>query len=144
MPITLKEVLEFGDRWLTTVLSRGLPAEQAAFFVDPDSRLYILENGALMTFQDNYDLHCQLINEVHSLGDFTLTVLNASPDRVRATGRFYWQAEYAKTRPLPNVIKAIAGIDCVIARVASGELKFVLYMSSFHQLLPDSAPLQLE
>ena len=42
------------------------------------------------------------------------------------------------------MIKSIAGIDCIIERVASGELKFVLYMSSFHQLLPDSAPLRLE
>jgi hypothetical protein len=42
------------------------------------------------------------------------------------------------------VIKAIVGEDWIIERVASGELKFVLYMSTFHQLLPDSAPLQLE
>jgi hypothetical protein len=144
MPITLQEVLEFGDRWLTTVLSRGTPTEQAAFFVDPESRLYILENGELMTFQDNYDLHCQLTNETHTLGDFTLTVLNASPDRVRAMGRFYWQAEYVQKQPLANVIKSIAGIDCILERTASGELKFVLYMSSFHQLLPDSAPLRIK
>ena len=144
MPITLKEVLEFGDRWLTTVMSRGSGAEQAVFFVDPDSRLYVLEGGELMTFQNNYDLHSQLTNEIHILGDFTLTVLNISPDRVRATGRFYWQAEYAQKRPLPNVIKAIVGEDWIIERAASGELKFVLYMSSFHQLLPDSASLQLE
>lgn len=143
MPITPPEVREFVDRWLTTVLSRGTPAEQAAFFVDPDSRLYVLETGELMTYQDNYDLHCKLRNEIHTLGDMTLTVLNASPDRVRATGRFYWQAEYAKKRPQPNVIRAICGIDCILERPASGELKFVLYMSSFHQLLPDSAPLDL-
>jgi hypothetical protein len=144
MPITQKEVLEFGDRWLRTVMTRGLPADQAAFFVDPDSRLYVLEGGALMTFEDNYNLHCQLTNEVHTFGDFTLTVLNNSPERVRATGRFYWQAEYAKKRPPPNVIKAMVGGDWIIERIASGELKFVLYMSTFHQLLPDSAPLQLE
>lgn len=143
MPITPQEVHEFADRWLTTVLSRGTPAEQAVFFVDPDSRLYVLETGELMTYQDNYNLHCHLKNEVHTLGDLTLTVLNTLPDRVRATGRFYWQAEYAQKRPQPNVIKAIAGIDCIIERVASGELKFVLYMSSFHQMLPDSAPLSL-
>jgi len=144
MPITPKEVREFGDRWLTTVLSRGTPVEQSAFFVDPDSRLYILESGELMTFDDNYNLHCQLINEIHVLSELALTVLNASPDRVRATGRFYWRAEYAKKRPLPNLIQAVSGIDCIIERVASGELKFVLYMSSFHQLLPDSAPLLLD
>ena len=144
MPITPQEAHEFADRWLATVLSRGTPAEQAVFFVDPDSRLYMLETGELMTYQDNYNLHCQLKNETHALGDMALTVLNISPDRVRATGRFYWQAEYAKERPQPNMIRSVAGIDCILERVASGELKFVLYMSSFHQLLPDSAPLQLE
>ena len=143
MSITPQEVLEFADRWLTTVLSRGTPAEQAAFFVDPDSRLYMLESGELMTFQDNYHLHCQLTNEIHKLGDFTLAVLSVAPDRVRATGRFYWQAEYAEKRQQPGIIKSIAGIDCILERIVSGELKFVLYMSSFHQLLPDSAPLQL-
>ena len=102
MPITQKEVLEFCDRWLTTVLRRGTPTEQAGSFVDPDTRLYMLEDGGMMTFQDNYDLHCQLKSERHTLGDFTLTALNASPDRVRATGRFYWQAEYAEKRPMPT------------------------------------------
>lgn len=142
MPIALQEVLEFCDRWLTTVLSRGTPAQQATFFVDPESRLYLLENGGLMTFQDNYDLHCQLTNESHMIGDFNLTVLNASPERVRAVGRFYWRAEFAQKRPSRSAIKAVAGIDCIIERIASGELKFVLYMNAFHQLLPDSAPLQ--
>ena len=144
MSITLQEVLDFVDRWLRTVLSRGTPAAQSAFFIDPDSRLYILENGEVMTFQDNYHLHCQLTNEAHTLGDFSLTVLNASPDRVRAVGRFYWQAEYVQKQPLANVFKSIAGIDCIIERAASGELKFVLYMSTFHQLLPDSAPLRIK
>ncbi len=144
MAITPTEVLELGNRWLRTVMSGGTPAEQAAFFLDPDSRLYMLENGEMMTFQDNYDLHCQLTNEIYTLSEFTLTTLNVSPDRVRAVGRFYWQAEYAEKRPLPNVIQAIAGIDCIVERIASGELKLVLYMSSFHQLLPNSAPMQLK
>jgi hypothetical protein len=144
MPITPKEVFDFCDRWLTTVMRPGTPSEQAAFFIDPDSRLYILQNGEIMTFQDNYDLHCQLTDEIHILSDFTLAILNASPDRVRAAGRFYWEAQYVQNRPLLNRIKALAGIDCIVERVASGELKFVLYMSSFHQLLPDSAPLELQ
>lgn len=144
MPITLEEVLAFGDRWLTTVLGRGSPAQQAAFFLNPDSRFYVIESGETMTFQDNQDLHCQLINEVHTLSDFTLTPLNASPDRVRTTGRFYWQAEYGDKRPAPNMIKAIVGVDWILERVPSGELKFVLYLSSFHQLLPDSAPLNFD
>jgi hypothetical protein len=38
----------------------------------------------------------------------------------------------------------VTGEDWIIERTSSGALKFVLYMNPFHQLLPDSAPLQLE
>jgi hypothetical protein len=72
-----------------------------------------------------------------------LTVLKTAPERVRATGTVYWEAEY-RDRPRPNVIKAVVGEDWIIERSPSGALKFVLYMNTFHHLLPDSAPLQLE
>ena len=71
-----------------------------------------------------------------------MTPLNASPERVRATGSVYWQVE-VPGRPAPNVIKAVVGEDWIIERTASGDLKFVLYMNTFHHPLPDSAPLDL-
>ena len=46
-------------------------------------------------------------------------------------------------RPAPNVIKAVVGEDWILKRTASGALKFVLYINTFHHLLPDSAPLDL-
>lgn len=143
MPIALDEVLKFGDRWLTTVLGRGSPAAQAAFFLHPDSRFYMVESGETMTFEDNTNIHSQLIHDSHTLGDFTLTALSSAPERVRATGRFYWQAEYARRRS-PNLIQAVVGVDWILERAPSGELKFVLYLSGFHQLLPDSAPLDFD
>ena len=77
------------------------------------------------------------------LRHFDLTPLNASPERVRARGTVYWQAEFSG-RPPPNVIKAVVGEDWIIERVASGALKFVLYVNTFHHFLPESAPLDLQ
>jgi hypothetical protein len=61
---------------------------------------------------------------------------------VRARGTVYWQAEFPQ-RPQPKVIKAVVGEDWIIERAASGELKFVLYINTFHHFLPDSASLDL-
>jgi hypothetical protein len=61
---------------------------------------------------------------------------------VRARGTVYWQAEFPD-RPAPNVIKAVVGEDWLLERATSGELKFVLYINTFHHMLPDSAPLDL-
>ena len=52
------------------------------------------------------------------------------------------EAEFAG-RPAPNVIKAVVGEDWILERSPSGDLKFVLYMNTFHHTLPDSAPLDL-
>ena len=142
MAITVEEVRNFGDRWLTTVMNRGTPAEQAAFFLDPDTRLYVQQGGVVMTFEDNYRVHCQLRNEFHQMGDFTVTPLNDSPERVLAKGVFYWQAEFADNRA-PNVYKAMVAEEWMLERIPSGELKFLHYMSLFHQPLPDSAELSL-
>jgi hypothetical protein len=143
MAITLQEVLDFADRWFHTMMHHGSPAEQATFFADPHSRIYVLEGGETIGFEEHYKLHLQWTNERHRFGNFLLTVLKTSPERVRATGQVHWQAEYV-SRPPPNVIKAVVGEDWIIERMPSGELKYVLYMNTFHHLLPDSAPLALE
>lgn len=56
---------------------------------------------------------------------------------MRARGTVYWQAEYAG-RPAPNVIKAVVG--GVLQRTA---VKSVIYINTFHPLLPESAQLDL-
>lgn len=142
MAITLDEVLDHGARWFDTVKSGGSAAAQAAFFIDPHSRIYVMESGVAIGFADHQKLHAQWINESHRFGDFSLTVLSATPDRVRATGTVYWQAEFPGRQP-PNVIKAVVGEDWILERTPDGAIKFVLYMNGFHHLLPDSAPLDL-
>ena len=140
--ITLDEVHDLANRWFDTVAAGGPAADQAAFFLDPNSRIYVLANGATFGFEEHQKLHAQWINEIYRFGHFALTRLNALPERVRATGSVYWQAEFAG-RPAPNIIKAVVGEDWIIERKPSGDLKFVLYMNTFHHPLPDSAPLDL-
>ena len=92
--ITLDEVREFGTRFFDAVASGASAAEQAHFFLDPHARIYVAWNGATINLKEHETLHAQWINEHHSFGHFDLTVLNASPDRVRARGTVYWQAEF--------------------------------------------------
>ena len=125
---TVDEVRDFGTRFFNAVASGASAAEQAQFFLDPHARIYIAWNGATISLEDHETLHAQWINEHHSFGHFDLTPLNASPERVRARGTVYWQAEFSG-RPPPNVIKAVVGEDWIIERVASGALKFVLYVN---------------
>jgi hypothetical protein len=32
---------------------------------------------------------------------------------------------------------------CYVGKVPSGELKFVIYINSFHRFLPDAAPIEI-
>ena len=88
--ITLDEVHDFGSRWFNTVMNGGSAGDQAAFFLDRHSRIYVLWNGSSIDFDEHRKLHDQWINELHRFGHFELTPLNASPERVRATGTVYW------------------------------------------------------
>ena len=140
--ITVDDVRDFGTSWFNAVASGASAAKQAQFFLDPRSRIYVAWNGATISLKDHEKLHAQWIDEYHSFGHFDLMPLNASPERVRARGTVYWQAEFPG-RPAPNVIKAVVGEDWIIERATSGDLKFVLYVNIFHHFLPDSAPLDL-
>ncbi len=143
MAITLDEVVAFADKWFLTVWGGGRADAQAAFFLDPHSRIYVVQGGETIGFEDHEKLHKQWTDERHLFDGFSITPLNTAPERVRATGTVYWEARY-RDRPPPNLIKAVVGEDWIIERIPSGALRFVLYMNTFHHLLPDSAPLQLE
>ena len=140
--ITVDDVRDFGTSFFDAVANGASAAEQAQFFLDPHARIYIAWNGATISLDDHERLHAQWINEHHSFGHFDLTPLNASPERVQARGTVYWQAEFPGA-PTPKVIKAVVGEDWIIERAASGDLKFVLYVNTFHHFLPDSALLDL-
>ena len=81
------------------------------------------------TLEEHHKLHTQWINERHEFGQFNLTSLNSSPERVRAVGTVYWQAEF-RGHPAPNVIKALVGEDWSLEKTPSGKLAFVLYMNT--------------
>jgi hypothetical protein len=142
MAITLDEVYAHGDRFFAA-MAGATAAEQSVFFLHTNPRIYVTQGGETIGLEEHERLHRQWTNERHDFGRFTLTVLSTAPERVRATGTVYWEAEY-RDRPRPNVIKAVVGEDWIIERSPSGALKFVLYINTFHHLLPDSAPLQLE
>jgi hypothetical protein len=140
--ITLNEVRDFGTRFFDAVAGGASAAEQAQYFLDAHARIYVAWNGATISLKEHETLHAQWINEHHAFGHFDLTELNASPERVRARGTVYWQAEFPERSP-PKLIKAVVGEDWIVERATSGALKFVLYVNTFHHFLPDSAPLDL-
>ncbi len=142
MPITLDEVIDHGTRWFNTVMSGGTAAEQAKFFLDPNSRIVVMPSGVTFNCEEHYQLHLQWINELHEFSEFNLMPLCEQPERVRAIGTVYWQAENPN-QAKPNIIKSVVGEDWILERTASGKLKFILYMNTFHHLLPDSASLKL-
>jgi hypothetical protein len=140
LEITLKEVLQHADSWFRTVMSGGSADTQAQFFNAPNPFIYILSTGDVLNMDSHYKLHQRFENEVHGIPEFLLTRL--SPQRIRVTGTVYWEAEIKNQTP-PNCIKAVVGEDWILEKNVNGELKFILYMNTFHHLLPDSAPLKL-
>jgi hypothetical protein len=138
--ITVDDVRDFGTSFFDAVANGASAAEQAQFFLDPHALIYIAWNGATISLEDHETLRAQWINEHHAFGHFDLTPLNASPERLRARGTVYWQAEFPD-RPAPNAIKAVVGEDWIIERAASGALTFVLFINTSHHFMPESAPL---
>lgn len=61
-----------------------------------------------------------------------------NPERVRAVGAVYWQGRVVGA-PEGTLIKVVVGEDWIVQRTPGGELKFALYVNSYHYFLPDSA-----
>jgi hypothetical protein len=49
----------------------------------------------------------------------------------------YWEAVSAEAG---KTINSVVGEDWIVQRTSPEDLKFVLYINSFHHQLPDSAP----
>ena len=118
-------------------------AEMAEFFLYPKSRIFVLHGGDL-TLQANYEeFHQKLVDEVHwTVGTWDITPLSDSPERARAQGIVYWQGRHVDQAD-GALLKCYVGEDWVVERVSSGELKFVIYINSFHRFLPDAAPIEI-
>ena len=133
--ITLDDLQDFGTSWFNAVATGASAAERAQVLLPPScADLRDLERRDYQP-RGSRETARPVDRRATPLGHFDLTPLNASPERVRARGTVYWQAEFPD-RPAPNVIKAVVGEDWLLERATSGELKFVLYINTFHHMLP--------
>ena len=143
MAITKDEVVALMHAFHELVMiEKGTAAEQAAFFLHPEPRIYI-PHGEDLTLQANYAVHQKLTDERHlPLEPFDVTPLCSQPERVRAAGAIYWQGRLVDAAE-DAVIKCIVGEEWIVQRLPSGELKIALYINPYHRFLPDSAPFAL-
>ena len=144
MAITKEDIIALMNRFHNVVMfDKGTAEEQAAFFLHPEPRIFIL-HGEDITLQENYEIHQKLTDEKHAPSDhWDITPLCSEPERARAVGAVYWEG-----RPLhakgDALIKCVVGEDWIVQRTSSGDLKIALYMNTYHHFLPDSAPIDLK
>lgn len=125
-----------------SMIRKGTAAEQAAFFLAPAEARVFVPHGEDLTPQANYEIHQKLTDEVHVLLEpFDVTELCTTPERARAVGAVYWEGRVVSAPDA--LIKVIVGEDWIVQRDASGELKIVLYINTYHYFLPDSAQIEL-
>jgi hypothetical protein len=143
MPIRKDEIIDLMKRFHDVVMyEKGSAAAQAAFFLHPEPRIFIL-HGEDITLQQNYEIHRKLTDERHIPAEqWEITPLCDKPERARAVGAVYWEG-----RPVDpgdgGLVKCLVGEDWVVQRNEAGDLKIALYINSYHHFLPDSAPLTL-
>jgi len=84
MAITRHEVLALGKAFHEVTARAGSAAEQAWFFLCPESRIFLL-HGEDVTLQANHESHARLTDERHILSEqWEITSLRDSPERARA------------------------------------------------------------
>ena len=114
---------------------KGTAAQQAAFFLHPEPRIFIL-HGEDVFMQGNYEIHQKLTDEKHAtVGSWDITPLCNAPERARGRQGLLGGA------PKGALVKCHVGEDWIVQRVPSGELKIALFVNTFHMFLPDSAPI---
>ena len=72
---------------------------------------------------------------------FVLHGGNLTPERARARVLVFGRAATSGRRRACS--NAASARNSAVERVPSGELKFVIYVNSFHRFLPDAAPIEL-
>ena len=133
MAITREEVAALAEAFWETARCGGAAPDQAAFFLF-EARVYVLETGATFSMEEHERFHAQFDEEEHVLGDLVVVPLSDEPERARATGTVYWRARYRDRSR--GEIRAVVGEDFVVERAPSGEVRFVLYLNTFHHFLP--------
>ena len=137
MTITEEDVIKHATRYFTALRTRGTADELAAFFLNPCPRIYFADTGNSIGMEELHAFHQRFKREKMELSRFNVMPLNDEPARARTLGTVYREAvsdEAGKT------INSVVGEDWILERTSSSELKFVLYLNTFHHQLPDSAP----
>jgi hypothetical protein len=144
VPIGREEVIALMNSFHDVVMfHKGTAAEQAAFFLYPEPRIFI-PHGEDISLQTNYEIHQKLTDEFHApMEEWEFTPLSSQPERVRAVGAVYWQGRLVDSKK-EAWIKCVVGEDWIVQRTPSGELRIALYINSYHHFLPDSAPIDLK
>ncbi len=144
MAITNEEVVALAEAFHdASMVKKASAAEQAAFFLYPDSRIFV-SHGEDLTFQANYEVHQKLTDERHwTVGSWDITPLSDKPERARAVGIVYWEGRHVDS-PDGALLKCYVGEDWIVQRAPSGELKFVLYINAYHHFLPGAAPIEIK
>jgi len=144
MTIDKEDVLDLMKRFHDVVMhKKGTGADQAAFFLHPEPRIFIL-HGEDISLQTNYEIHQKLVDEKHEpFPDWQIIPLAKEPERVRAVGAVYWQGRLINAAA-DSLIKCVVGEDWIVQRTPSGPLKIALYINTYHYFLPGSAPMTLK
>ena len=144
MAIAKEDVLALMKRFHDVVMfEKGTAADQAAFFLHPEPRIFIL-HGEDISLQTNYEIHQKLVDEKHEpFPDWEITPLSSMPERVRAVGAVYWEGRVVGAAE-GSMIKCVVGEDWIVQRTPSGALKIALYVNTYHYFLPGSARMNLK
>jgi len=144
MTITKQDIIDLATAFHETVMiEKGDATAQAQYFLYPEPMIILLR-GEDISMQKNYEIHQKLVDERHlAEDDMLLTQLCDQPEKARAVFTVYWQGRLKDNDDPDATIKCYVGEDWIVQRNAGGVLKFVQYINTFHQFLPDSAAIDL-
>ena len=137
MIITEDDVMKHATQYFTALRTGSTAAELATFFLNPCPRIYFASTGTSIDMEELHEFHQRFKQEKMELSRFNVMSLSDEPARARTLGTVYWEAVSYEA---DKTINSVVGEDWILERTSSGELKFVLYINTFHHQLPDSAP----
>jgi hypothetical protein len=141
MTIAIDEALALMARWHETVVRGGDGDELASLFLRPEEGRVYVPHGEDISPDTNHAIHQKLADErIVQIDPWEVTQLCEAPERARLVGAVYWEARLI-ANPTGPLIKVMVGEDWIVQRVPGSGLKIVLYVNSYHRVLPGSAPL---
>jgi len=143
MAISLEEILDLCHRFHTVVgIEKGDAAAQAAFFLHPHPLIYVA-HAADLTLQTNYEIHQDMTDEEYfPLEPWDVVQLCDAPERARAIGAVLWQGRTVGNGD-DGIVKVDVGEDWIVQRTPEGDVKFALYLNTYHQSLPGAMTFSL-